>query len=418
MKKRFFRALSLLLLLVLTLSLLTACSLDGLFAFIEGVNSSLMGGGNQDNGKGDDDAGGPLPAPPVLSGDDLYNKAYYQALTDEEKRLYLKLEEGFAALSTSVEVGVASDQHAVFRAFSAVLRDNPAFFWMNGGATLSGQTLITTEYTLSPYLLNEGKSLADMKAELDAAVTAVIAEAKKETTLYEQILYIHDYLVNNCAYDSESVDDILSAQGATVHPSSTAYGCLVKGKAVCSGYAAAFSILLQELGVPCIRVRGNKIGGESHEWNAVYFDGASYYVDVTWDDPVTTDGSDTLSHLYFFINEEELTKTHAFRQNTDANALNEVIPTCTATEYEYYRYMGYYLTSYSRTAFFPIAQKQKNNETVTARFGSLSALQAAKADLVDNGYLRNISVLSSRLNGKSFTYAVNQEALTITFYLP
>ena len=414
MKAILLRALALLLVLVLTLSLCTACSLDGLLAFINNVNSSFKGG--EDGGE-DGGSKGPL-TPPVLEGSDLYNRAYYQTLTDEEKLIYTTLYQGFSSLSTSVEVGEASSQYAIFRAFSAVLRDYPTLFWMNGGASLSGETLLTTKYTITPYILQGEGSLAEMKAALDGVVAEVVANARQEATLYEQILYIHDYLVNNCVYDSESVDDIMSASGSTVHPSSTAYGCLVKGKAVCAGYAAAFSILLQELGVPCIRVRGSRIGGEAHEWNALNFDGESYYVDVTWNDPVTTDGSNTLSHLYYFINEAELTKTHAFRENKDENALDEIIPTCTATEYEYYRYFGYYCESYSRTAFQSVAQKQKDNETVTARFGSLSALRAAKTDLVDNGYLRSVPALALRLGGKAFTYAVNEEALTVTFYLP
>ena len=65
-----------------------------------------------------------------------------------------------------------------------------------------------------------------------------------------------------------------------------------------------------------------------------------------------------------------------------------------------------------------MAQKQKDNEAVTARFGSLSALRAAKTDLVDNGYLRSVPALALRLGGKAFTYAVNEETLTVTFYLP
>ena len=234
MKKRFFRALSLLLLLVLTLSLFTACSLDGLFSFIENVNSSF--GGEGGGGGGDK---GPL-TPPVLEGSDLYNRAYYAALTDEEKLLYVTLYEGLSALKETVEVGEASSQHAVFRAFSAVLRDYPALFWMNGGATLSGETLLTTKYSLTPYALQAEGSLAAMKSALDERVAAIVAEAQKQENLYKQILYVHDYLVTHCEYDSESVDEIMAAEGKTVHPSSTAYGCLVKGKAVCSGYAAAF----------------------------------------------------------------------------------------------------------------------------------------------------------------------------------
>ena len=59
----------------------------------------------------------------------------------------------------------------------------------------------------------------------------------------------------------------------------SAYGCLVKGKAVCEGYSLAFNAIMLELGIPTKRMSG---GG--HAWNMVKIGNRWYHVDVTWND--------------------------------------------------------------------------------------------------------------------------------------
>ena len=63
----------------------------------------------------------------------------------------------------------------------------------------------------------------------------------------------------------------------------TAYGALVEGKSVCAGYARAYQLLMQAVGIPCFYLSG--IGGsEPHAWNLVRLDGKWYYTDPTWGD--------------------------------------------------------------------------------------------------------------------------------------
>ena len=59
----------------------------------------------------------------------------------------------------------------------------------------------------------------------------------------------------------------------------TAYGCLVKHKAVCSGYTDAFAAIMTELGIK------NDYGhSPNHVWNKVKIGKKWYHVDVTWND--------------------------------------------------------------------------------------------------------------------------------------
>ncbi len=59
----------------------------------------------------------------------------------------------------------------------------------------------------------------------------------------------------------------------------TAYGALVNGEAVCEGYAKAYKLLLNKMGIEC-----DVVINFEHAWNVVCLDGEWYMVDVTNDD--------------------------------------------------------------------------------------------------------------------------------------
>ena len=76
------------------------------------------------------------------------------------------------------------------------------------------------------------------------------------------------------------------------------------------GYSDAMKIYLDKLGVP-----NYKISNSNHIWNLVNLDGQWLHLDLTWDDPVTTDGSNILLHKFFLISTNELHKLDATGHN-------------------------------------------------------------------------------------------------------
>jgi hypothetical protein len=86
-----------------------------------------------------------------------------------------------------------------------------------------------------------------------------------------------------------------------------AYGALIEQKAVCSGIAMAYKMLLDMAGVPNFLIIGTTAGG-AHMWNLVYIDNQWLHVDVTWNGVV---------HKYFALTEPEIRKTHAFNFNLE-----------------------------------------------------------------------------------------------------
>ena len=120
------------------------------------------------------------------------------------------------------------------------------------------------------------------------------------------IKVIHDYIINNTKYDSKRAhENILD------YKSNIAYGTLLEGYAVCGGYSDAMAIFLDRMGI-----KNFKVASADHVWNALELDGVWYNLDLTWDDPVVSDGSDYLDDSYFLISTDRLlqldTSQHTF----------------------------------------------------------------------------------------------------------
>ena len=86
----------------------------------------------------------------------------------------------------------------------------------------------------------------------------------------EKEIKIIEWLVQNCRYQSKSD-----------WSRSTAYSCIILGKAQCAGYADAFLQTAKLCGLDA-----RYIHNSSHAWNLVKLDGDWYHVDVTWEDPI------------------------------------------------------------------------------------------------------------------------------------
>ena len=156
---------------------------------------------------------------------------------------------------------------------------------------------------------------AEIKSKMtktDEKAAAVIKKIiQKGMTNKKKMQVIHDYLVKNCVYDKGA--PIIGYDDAY-----TAYGCLVKKKAVCQGYAAAFNLLAQKAGICSIAVAG-EAGDGLHAWNYVKNGSTFRYIDVTWDDPVPDRGSQAkVSQSYFYVTQKTLEKNHSWDKTEHA----------------------------------------------------------------------------------------------------
>ena len=124
---------------------------------------------------------------------------------------------------------------------------------------------------------------------------------KEGMSVRDKIKAFHDYLINNSVYDKERANAIENGNDTQSSNSHKATGPLVYGMALCSGYSDAMKIYLDKLGVP-----NYKISNSNHIWNLVKLDGEWLHLDLTWDDPVTTDGSNILLDRFFLVTTDKL----------------------------------------------------------------------------------------------------------------
>ncbi len=122
----------------------------------------------------------------------------------------------------------------------------------------------------------------------------------------EKIKSFHDYIVNNTKFDTE----IENSSDRLNSTSYTAYGLLINHKAICGGYTDTMAIYLDKINIPNLRISTNE-----HVWNLVYLNDKWLNLDVTWDDPVTSNGTDMLMYDYYLIDTNTLLNKDTTQHN-------------------------------------------------------------------------------------------------------
>lgn len=150
------------------------------------------------------------------------------------------------------------------------------------------------EITLKIKYIYTSKQINTINNEIDKLINNQITD--KQSDDYDKIKSIHDYIINNTKYDVNNNKELESYN---------AYGTLFNHLATCNGYTDLMAIILSKMGYDNYKIATtNETSG--HVWNAVEINGEWLHLDLTWDDPVSSDGKDYLYHKYFLINTEEL----------------------------------------------------------------------------------------------------------------
>ncbi len=258
------------------------------------------------------------PVTPTSGAGTGYYRHCYEELLDDEKQMYSVILSGIYSMPEKIEVPSLNGGN-FSKVFSALSYDNPDLFCLSTSGSLQEidkKLYFVPEYNMS---FDEYKNKL---GQANSIAKAIATSAVSYTSDYEKELYIHDYIVNHCTYDTskDNMNDI--------------YGCLVNGRASCEGYSRAFQYILSAVSIDNRLVTGmgeNAAGKyEGHMWNYVVIEDEGYFTDITWDDP-SADGS-ILRHTYFNNTTADMLKKH--------NEIAETLPLCTSTTYNYYIYEG------------------------------------------------------------------------------
>ena len=150
--------------------------------------------------------------------------------------------------------------------------------------------------------------------EIERKVTSIISTyITKDMDDEKKIKVIHDYINKNSKYDT-----LRSDEKQEKYHSNIAYGNLIEGFGICSGYTDTMKLFLDRFNIPNF-----KISGEDHIWNAVYLNNKWYHLDLTWDDTANGIDSDPTDYSYFLIDTNELLTKENVQHKFDTNIFIE-----------------------------------------------------------------------------------------------
>ena len=241
---------------------------------------------------------GPEVAYPVFGSDDLVLFLARSMVAQEDSINVM-----FVTVTPTGSIARVED------AMSEALTQNPYVF--AAGYTIetnNGVTFVKPDY-LYEDAEAERRRVATGTAVADLVATSGAASAGLDS---EKAALLHDAIARTATYDVAAYDAInagtTSGDSAEVARSQEAYGILVDHTAVCTGYAEAFLLAADAVGLRAVVVTGLANGGLTtggHAWDRVWVDGAWRVVDVTWDDAGDGVGAEVAGGVrrdYFLLN--------------------------------------------------------------------------------------------------------------------
>ncbi len=255
--------------------------------------------------------------PKTVSGEEAAGAVY----GDLEEKILAAAEnwDGSETISIEIENCDISNSSTVFEAVDRIINNHPELFILEGSKTLSENEIgfaslildVNTEYSLTA------------NAELDNKVKSIVSKVDSSWTDLQKMSYIHDWLVTNVQYDLS-------------YSKYTAYDAIVGGSSVCQGYALAYDLLMTKIssGYNCQVITSNTL---NHAWNMITLNGSKYYVDCTWDDPVTGSGhyyKNFCKHSNFMISKDALINTGHTGSDWKDESGNPVYNTTTGNMYD------------------------------------------------------------------------------------
>ena len=320
----------------------------------------------------------------------------YNRLSVEEKHAYIQIcstLKEFGKSTSMIYEGNTLDEAKEFgkkilSLYREILYEQSEIFWADPYNSEMVINEIDGKFKvfIEPAYVLEKEDALTKKEKFDEIIKSIVSNANSKPNDFEKIVYVHDYILENCYYDDEIIkNDNFNTTAIN------AYGCLMDGKTVCSGYTLAFDAILKRLGYEC-GVEFNNYTNFSiltgHVWNYCKIEDDYYYFDLTWDDT----GFDSeyykqyfdYSYEYFGITKDELSRTN-FTLSSDAPT-----PYCSGTKYNYFIYNGYNFSEYNFETAKEAILKQASQDYAVLRFDSYGKLLEAERDLFKEGKINSI----------------------------
>lgn len=225
----------------------------------------------------------------VISGKDFAENP--DGTTELSRYLASCLLKGMESITVE-EIEKRPDEEALTDAFYEAYFQNPLIPAVKQLTISQSGEVVSVSYEESAI------ERAEKQRELIEKVKFVAGELIEEgMSDVDKVLAVNSYLCDNVAYDVGAAEQSMAGEGAFTD-SMTPYGALINHRGVCLGYAGAFKLLAQEMGLESIVVTGTLNGNQNHAWNKVKIDGKWCVVDVT-----SNDGQD-MKNVFLNVSDE------------------------------------------------------------------------------------------------------------------
>lgn len=245
-------------------------------------------------------------------------KSEYSSLNKAQKKLYKemlpKVQKLTAFEYTAKEHGYTVLDN-VLSAASAICRDHPEcgiYFDIEEIFEGDMTTALRSSYFLPGDPDAKGrKNTAAVKRELEIfeeECNLAVHAIPKDFSTYDKYRYLAALISIRTSYDHSFENG---------KQTSTAYGAIEGGSAICQGYSTAFEYLCKKANLWCRQVSGVS-QGMSHAWNLVKLESGTYHVDVTWADDDLNATLDDGWQKYFMLTQEQILEDHEIDDGTIA----------------------------------------------------------------------------------------------------
>lgn len=246
------------------------------------------------------------------------SKYYYSRMTDGEKNLYNRICEALLrfepALSVHAGMGKAFTVDTK-KIMTAVLFDNPVFFYLNRHQVIIKQTPMYIQLIFQyDYTKEEAERLW---SEIEKKIELFIKNSiKPEMSPLAKQLKVHNFLYSIHTAEEPYDKDCFSVVGA-----------LLRDRCVCEGFAKTYKLLCDRLGIASIVVIGEALmpngQREPHSWNITRIKGITAHTDAAWDSRFGG-----ASYDYFNLCDADIAADHSFD--------TELYPKCEPNKINYF----------------------------------------------------------------------------------
>lgn len=201
-------------------------------------------------------------------------KVIYDGLADNREQLMDGKEVSISFADSSLRTKENEDifKHLIMTAKRAYLADHPAEkIWMDNCKLF----LCSKNRFLQMIVRPQGEFDTREASETFEQIADAFVQTLSGTDR-EKLEAIHNWLISNVQYD------------LTADNNGNAYGAIVEGRSVCSGFAYSFKYLADKAGLNVVYVQGYYYNSSTntygyHAWNMAEIDGEWLLIDVTFD---------------------------------------------------------------------------------------------------------------------------------------